>query len=73
MIEILLDLLKYEIEYDLFERDPGDLRYSYGVENNGRELNSAEVAKIDWDSNSFIVKIENETYRISVEKMNAGN
>ena len=73
MIEILLDLLKYEVEYDLFERDPGDIRYSYGVENNGNELSHAEIAPINWDSNSFTVNIENEVYRISVEKMSSGN
>ena len=70
MIQILLDLIHYEVEYDLFDRDPGDIRYTYCVQHDGRELKHVDIGPIDLDTNSVDVFIGDETYRISVEKLN---
>ena len=69
MINTLLDLIRYEMEYDLFERDPGDIRYEYAEKNGGAQLEHFDVENVDYTNQTVEVVLGEDTYRIHVEKL----
>ena len=69
MINTLLDLVHYEMEYDLFDRDPGDIRYGYAEKNNGAQLEHFDLEHVDYANQTVDVVIGDDTYRIHVEKL----